>query len=747
LRLENGGEAAVLLVADERAVLRTLCTVAVRRDGAQATEMLQRAVMSAHGIQDLVRPPGRTGARAKYRFPRSSSKILGALAEAHPSHPAWLVPGEVWLPLRPAGQVSGSRIACAILLKSADPGRVASEDDQECVVDDAASIEIAEMVSCTVQADVRRDAITTAILDEGVDFSGIALDETGFAAAAQQLVDLAVTVSSSQVAALYMTAGDGQDVSLVTVSGAGANTTAPPRLEADGSTAKLSLQRNRAVQYPSTPVGRPVLATFAASGQRGWSELATPVLGPAVDVHLPPAGVLLVARQAPDAGEVLHPYSSYDHSVLRNVAMRLTLIRSATDMEEVARTYRRLARASTEKTVEIGPEPSSGYEDRPLPADLLTAMSQIKQRLAHIAEATASHSATLRSVIPDAGEPGPGLCLVRIAAHPQERTGDPGAVLHRADGGLNWRAVISGRSEYCPVVQHDEDYFEARRNTRSELVIPLRIQERVIGTVNLESPHEHAYDTRRESVSMMATQVGLAISDARLELARTLEALAIEVVTRRHDFAADARRITSLAKRLPEGKTRDDLSTIARAISKRARHLRAPVSRLPPRDGTLPSLFEKARLAVSVKFNEVAQHGGVWSVHDGEAGIAVYECLRHMLANVKDHASTEAGVQPSAMFSQDTWGGLQHDLLQITHRVDPNKLPSPNWAVNLYRVPLPVSDGPGKTPGGKVRPRFGAYLAGIQARRLGGDAWLTVIDPSTVRITLTVPSANPAISQ
>ena len=149
--------------------------------------------------------------------------------------------------------------------------------------------------------------------------------------------------------------------------------------------------------------------------------------------------------------------------------MRLTLIRSATDMEQVARVYRRLTRASTEQTGETAPEPSSGHEHRPLPADLLTAMSQIKQGLGHIAEATASHSATLRSVVPDAGEPGPGLCLVRVAAHPQERTGDPGAVLRRADGGLNWRAVISGRSEYCPVVQHDEDYFEARPNTRSEL--------------------------------------------------------------------------------------------------------------------------------------------------------------------------------------------------------------------------------------------------------------------------------------
>ena len=262
----------MLLVADERAVLRTLCTVAVSADGARATELLQRAVMSAHGIQDMVRPPGRTGARAKYRFPRSSSKILDALAEAHRSPPAWLPPSEEWLPLRPAGQVSGARIACAVLLKGAHPGRVASDDEQRCVVDDAADIEIAEMVSCTVQADVRRDAITTAILDEGVDFSGIALDETGFASAAQQLVDLAVTVSSSQVAALYMTAGEGQDVNLVTVSGAGANTTAPVRLEADGSTAKLSLQRNRAVQYPSTPVGRAVLATFADPGQRGWSS-------------------------------------------------------------------------------------------------------------------------------------------------------------------------------------------------------------------------------------------------------------------------------------------------------------------------------------------------------------------------------------------------------------------------------------------------------------------------------------------
>jgi hypothetical protein len=121
LRIDLGARAALLLVADERVALRTLCYVAT--DGPtteRLTAALQDALAGQHdGLQDLIRQPGPTGARKSSRFPLSAEKIVERLHARLVDRPAarvWFEHPHKWIALRPASVLAGSRIACAVLL-------------------------------------------------------------------------------------------------------------------------------------------------------------------------------------------------------------------------------------------------------------------------------------------------------------------------------------------------------------------------------------------------------------------------------------------------------------------------------------------------------------------------------------------------------------------------------------------------------------------------------------------------------
>lgn len=751
LRVGLGARGALLLVADERAVLRTLCYLATddSRTG-PLTATLQDILAGQHeGLQDMVRQPGPTGGRKSARFPLSAERIVTLLHTRladRPAAQAWFADPHRWVAMRPAPVLAGSRIASAVLLDCPREDAQREEDEVTVAVDDRAGIEIAEMVNCTVQADVRRDAITSAMLDRTVDWSGITLDAAGFATAAQQFVELAVEVAASHIGALYMTSSDGElELAAVASMPGTANITVPQHVEDRASAVALSLRRHSAVQYPSAPVGENVTVTFRGAHEAGesWVELASPVLGPSANLHMPPVGVLVVARRLPD--EHSPSYSAYDYSVLRNVAMRLTMLRSATDMEELARTYTRLSEGSAgaagTRESERSERQSSHLEV--IPSDLQIALPAIRSGLAHLARATGSHSATFRAALPDPANAEHSLCLVRVAAQPGHRKREPAPRQAQHEGGINWRAVLSGRAEYAPRVKEDPDYLPAREGTSSELTLPVLVEDRVIGVVNLESQEENAYSAREQIARLLAEPIAAAVSGARVELSSTLQALAIEVATRRHDFAADAKRLRELAGHVRGRSVRKDLERLSKVIDDRARRLRSTDSEMLSAPGTFPDLFAIALAQTGLRLDRTEIADCVWSTHIGDTGAQILECLCHVLTNVTEHQALDGVGRPTARLSQLHWGGRPHDVLHIEHRVALERMPEPRTAVDVYRVPLEIERGRDGKPGsGRVLPRFGAYLAGLHARRLGGDAWLTLLDHSRVRVTVVVPRAE-----
>ena len=85
------------------------------------------------------------------------------------------------------------------------------------------------------------------------------------------------------------------------------------------------------------------------------------------------------------------------------------------------------------------------------------------------------------------------------------------------DVGLIGRVFRTGDSLLTTDVTRDPDYFAADPSVRSELLVPIRKDDRVLGVLNLESPLVGAFDLEHQRfVEQLAAQTAIALENARL---------------------------------------------------------------------------------------------------------------------------------------------------------------------------------------------------------------------------------------
>lgn len=83
--------------------------------------------------------------------------------------------------------------------------------------------------------------------------------------------------------------------------------------------------------------------------------------------------------------------------------------------------------------------------------------------------------------------------------------------------GLIPLAVRTGQTVYAPDVHQHPAYVTGMAATRTELVIPLRVGDQMIGALNFESPVADAFDARtRRMLTLFAEQAALALKNAQL---------------------------------------------------------------------------------------------------------------------------------------------------------------------------------------------------------------------------------------
>ncbi len=83
--------------------------------------------------------------------------------------------------------------------------------------------------------------------------------------------------------------------------------------------------------------------------------------------------------------------------------------------------------------------------------------------------------------------------------------------------GIVGRVVRSGESALVADVRRDPDYHPVQPTTLSQLSVPIRREDQVVGVVNLESPEQDAFDKEDLAfVQRLADHAAIAIENARL---------------------------------------------------------------------------------------------------------------------------------------------------------------------------------------------------------------------------------------
>ena len=124
--------------------------------------------------------------------------------------------------------------------------------------------------------------------------------------------------------------------------------------------------------------------------------------------------------------------------------------------------------------------------------------------------------------------------------------------LERADGlrlpldgeqGITVAVAQSGRPVYVPDVREDPRYVYTGFSAVSELAVPVQIEDRVLGVLNVESAQPDAFsEADRELLSILASQAALALENARLhaeERQQAEEMTILNELTRRISASLD----------------------------------------------------------------------------------------------------------------------------------------------------------------------------------------------------------------
>lgn len=83
--------------------------------------------------------------------------------------------------------------------------------------------------------------------------------------------------------------------------------------------------------------------------------------------------------------------------------------------------------------------------------------------------------------------------------------------------GLIALAARSGQTVYAPDTRQSPDYLPGLLNTRTELVIPLKVGGQMIGVLNFESPERDAFGPRtRRILTLFSEQAALVLKNAQL---------------------------------------------------------------------------------------------------------------------------------------------------------------------------------------------------------------------------------------
>jgi len=237
--------------------------------------------------------------------------------------------------------------------------------------------------------------------------------------------------------------------------------------------------------------GQPVLVGDVHGDQRYLnaldavrSELAVPMV-----LHGKLVGVIDLQSTARDA------FTPQDRALLQLIASRVGAA------IENARLYRRVERQNrTQRTLALlGQEFSSILE-----------LDALLDRIAKSVKKLINYDAFMVLLL-DERE---GVLRSRFSLRYDERAQAPSLSL---DQGITGAAATTRRTVLVGDICNDSRYVESHPGIRSEIAVPLIVQDRVIGVMDLESERVNSFtEDHARTLSLIAPQIAISIENARL---------------------------------------------------------------------------------------------------------------------------------------------------------------------------------------------------------------------------------------
>lgn len=417
-------------------------------------------------------------------------------------------------------------------------------------------------------------------------------------------------------------------------------------------------------------------------------------------------------------------YSEYEIALLRNASLRI----AATQMN--AHMIKLVERSDSAISSLIGgingedPHPQAeryvskegaAIDLAGLPIDLSQAAQQVADDLVRVGLLANSHSATLRLAVPSADDPSTYM-LRRVIAWPSRRLEEEALNLRIDDSSVNGWVALHGREVSIhdfrggrPSKQYPrlKPHLVAERKSISEYCVPIRIDKRVIGTVNFESPTPGSFEGFAQLLKSAASQFAARVVGARLAHAR-------DVLGVTEDLTASAHALINLKERF-EGLASSEGPNAAMFIAA-IKELETVASSIEPqRPDDLPDI--ESPISFDSFVRSMAIETGITvrldlkSRTDWALGWtpAFYRRLRLALGEVmKNMVRNSSSAIPDIRTGSVLLGQRKHHEFQIIQRHPLTVGPDIS---RLYRVPIPGDD----------RLHFGAFAAGELIRRLGGD--------------------------
>ena len=803
-RERAGADIALLLSADGRAVLSTLCICLPRgqKVAAQLSELLARGEALRTGswvrkilkrrraaLQELIRTSIPERDRQRARFPETAGDLIRVLAEiARRSEMPHLADqlerhrGD-WVPAQIPLKARRAEVSTAILFFKVDGPVEHEKEGARVVVLDDDVLALTERVNGTVQANVRRDDLIMRQFDARLS-SPLRDGRIEFKSMAGDLLELAVLGSKSDAGACYLLDPSTNEMEL-------AADFMPKDLamawkfeerldEGRDWVATACAEEGQAIQLPPGIRSQPNLTPTCVERDGGTPltlELATPMPGPLGSPRPPGVGALVIAKLRPGP----EAFGAYEMALLRNAALRLALVSASANAQRAAQTFTelsrkaaRLRRNSLATDMMLRAERQTSDEGtelhKVLPDDLEVVLPVIEKVLTTLAEVTRSETVTFRAALPDPGATEPhGMTLARVAAYPPELADDDEFAVQPDNGrGVNWQVAREGRLRYRADLTEeksdeeetdegeqneeeagedgDAEYVRHHPNSASELCVPVFVEDRVVGIVNLESPVVRAYDAQIDVAQALAEHVGAAIANARLVLSGVLQVEASDVLRKGHELTHAHEPLFEIAAEASP-QIAEKVRKAAEQIQLDSRGLRTfsvdpRENLLADREHTFPELVNVARDLVDLEFEEL-DDGGIesWEFHPSDAAALIVKALVDILDNARRHRSKD---KPKILLKlrRGRWGGQDQDILIVESSA--RRQLRRSRAVNAYRCPLSnieiTYDDDHMPVELTDEPQLGAYLAGTHARRAGGDVHLAFLDDRRARVVFSVPS-------